>query len=222
MKKWLGFIVLPTARLVPMPVMAIGVSPYAANIDVFANSYTELVFNVTGCSSVDLYLEGIPLTVEPSHTSVVDSKITVKILGSPSVPSGIYEGYLVILESGQQVGAGVKISLTVNHTNNQSVMLTTTVLSSGGGYYGGGGGGTAWSRPPIVSSPATSPSSSPPAEPDEYNPPPGQPTYTPPAEPPAGTPEIPSGSPSWFYLVIVIGGLLAAYGLMRWFQKRSG
>lgn len=153
MKKWLGFIVL-LVLLIPMPVMAMGVSPSAVNIDVPADGFTELVFTITGCSEVDLSLEGIPLTVEPNHASVVGGQITVRILGNSLMPSGIYNGYLVILESGQQVGVGVKVSLTVNHADNQSilltttnhagnqsVLLTTTILSSSGRGGGGWGGG---------------------------------------------------------------------------------
>lgn len=207
MKKWLGFIAILIALLIPTPVMAISVSPYTASVNVPANSYAELVFNVTGCSSVDLSLEGIPLVVEPNHASVVGGQVTAKILGSLSIPPGTYNGYLVIAESGQQVGAGVKINLTVNHINNQSVILTTTVLqSSVGGYYGGGYGGTAWPTNTNTVAPTTEPIIPPmivpiPPSTNTINPPaplPGEPTQ----------PNVPNQLPkkadnSWLLIVIV-------------------
>jgi hypothetical protein len=227
--KWLGFIAVLMVLLIPMPVMAIGVSPFNVNVDVSANSYKELTFTVTGSSVVDISLEGIPLAVEPSHISVVDGKITIKILGSPSVPSGTYEGYLVLLESGQQVGAGVKVSLTVHYTNNQSVALTTTVLSpsggggSGGGYYGGGYGaggdiGLTYPQP----NPPTQPSAS-------FNP---MPTYVPPvvtntppfvSNPPVGeaVPLASAPSVSPFAVIAIIGGLLLIYGLYHYRRRRQ-
>ena len=124
--KWLGFIVILLVLLTPIPVMAIGVSPYTVNANVPNGSYAELTFTVLGCNSVDLSLENIPLVVEPSHTSVVGNKITVKILGNLSVALGVYNGHLVILESGKQVGTGVKVNLAVNHISGSNI------------WYGGG------------------------------------------------------------------------------------
>jgi len=140
MKKWLGFIAILFC-LIPLPVMAIGVSPYLVEVDIPADGFVDLEFVVTGCSEVHVSLESIPLAVEPSHILVESNQITVRIYGDLSKPTETYQGYLVILESGQQVGSGVKVSLIVNHINNGSVILTATVLSSSGSgvsYYGGG------------------------------------------------------------------------------------
>jgi hypothetical protein len=204
MKKWLGFIAILTALLIPMPVKAIGVSPYIANINVLASSYAELVFTITGCSSVDLSLEGIPLTVEPSHTSVMDGKITAKILGSLSVPTGAYTGYLVIMESGQQVGAGVKVSLTVNHINSQSVMLTTIVLSSDGGWHSWGGSSGGYYVPPVVTPPVVTPPvvTPPVVTPPIYTPPPSE---APPSIPPAVGEPMPTkqGAVNWGAVLLI-------------------
>lgn len=155
MKKWLGFIVLLAllVPVVPAPVFAIGVSPYSANATVYSDGYAELSFTVTGCSEVDLTLEGIPLTVEPGHTPVVDNRITVKITGNPAVSTGTYTGYLVILCAGDQVGTGVKVSLTVNHIRGSSVALTTTVISTPS-YYGWSGGGGSYYTPPVSEVPS--------------------------------------------------------------------
>lgn len=217
--KWLGFIVLLLALLIPMPVMAIGVSPYIANINVQANSYTELVFTVTGCSTVDITLEGIPLTVEPSHTSVVNNQITVKIKGSPSVPSGVYTGYLVILESGQQVGAGVKVSLTVNHINNQSVALTTTVLQPSSDYHNWSSGSGSYYVPSTPNR-----NVSPPLPTTQPNTPPTMPTPPTYPQPPQVTPVVgvPMPTEQSFNFGIILIGLGVAVALFAvWYLWNS-
>ncbi len=216
--KWLGFIVL-LALLIPMPVMAIGVSPYTANINVSSDNYTELVFTVTGCSSVDLSLDGIPLTVEPSHTLVVNDKITVRISGIAT--TGIHTGYLVILESGEQVGAGVKVNLTVNYTNKQSVALTTTVLSSGSSQWFGSGG--------IYYTPTTTSPKVAPLIPNTSNTLP-----TPPTVPVYGNPNtedttvtyIPPVIPethtgiNWWLILLLVVGIIGLVGLIWYLRSR--
>ena len=216
--KWLGFIVLLTL-LIPMPAMAIGVSPYTVDINVSASSYTELVFTVTGSSEVDVSLEGIPLTVEPSHTLVVDDKITVRISGITT--TGIYTGYLVILESGEQVGAGVKVSLTVNYTNKQSVALTTTVLSSGSSEPFGSGG--------VYYAPVEQPRKVAPLIPNTSNTlptPPTMPVYGNPNTEdttvtyiPPVTPETPS-SINWWLILLLIVGIIGLVGLIWYLKSR--
>lgn len=218
--KWLGFIVL-LALLIPIPVLAIGVSPYTANISVSSDNYTELVFAVTGSNEVDIYLEGIPLTVEPNHTSVVDNKITVRISDNTTTPSGTYNGYLVILESGEQVGAGVKVSLTVNYTNKNSVALTTTVVnesyphdwSSSGGY------GSYYTPPATNPTPAT-PSTTPTITPiPEYVPPftptpVTTPTYVPPVKPPVKH----VTTINWWLIGMLIVGIVF-FGWLIWYLR---
>lgn len=222
--KWLGFIVLLATLLIPIPVMAIGVSPYSENITVYANSYTELEFTVTDCNEVDLSLENIPLAVEPSHTLVISGKVTASILGSLSVPSGVYEGYLVFLESGQQVGAGVKVSLTVNHINNsQSVLLTTTVLQPSSTYYSWPGGGSNHYVPPtsetITSTGPPLPVYTPPpviTVPPIVNIPPISDYTTLPTEPPA-----PSSNTQWYLLGAILLSIVGLILLIVYLRRRN-
>jgi hypothetical protein len=207
--------------LIPIPVFAIGVSPYEATVDVPANSYGELTLTITGSSAVDISLEDIPLTVEPSYASVVDSHVTVRIYGDLSKPTTTYHGYLLILDSGQQIGAGVEINLIVNHTNNQSVTLTATVTNNYQNYSGGSGSVSLPSVSDYVTAPTTAntipstdnwtsqPITYEPDEPIPYVPVEGQPL-----------PQQPKSNVGMYIAVIVLLGIIGFVGYNIWKTRK--
>ena len=120
----------------PAGAVSFGVSPASVEIDVESSGYGSAEFTIHDYSGeVQIYLEDIPLTVEPTTIEVTEGDvIEVRIFGDDSIGNETYEGKICLVGMfGGDVGAGVKVNAIVNHiSHGNEVDMTVVVLNSSG------------------------------------------------------------------------------------------
>jgi len=109
--------------LCALPVLAagVGISPPSVEFDVPADGSTEVEFLVYDFNGdLEISLEDIPLTVEPTTVPVTASaegtKVVLTFYGDESLGSQVFKGKIRFLAvTGTTVAMGIKVRATVNH-----------------------------------------------------------------------------------------------------------
>jgi len=105
----------------PVLAQGLGISPPSVEFDVPADGSSQvefLVYDFTG--DLEISLEDIPLTVEPTTVPVTakeeGTKVVLTFYGDESLGSKTYEGKIRFLAmTGGMVAMGIKVKATVNH-----------------------------------------------------------------------------------------------------------
>jgi len=105
----------------PVLAQGLGISPPSVEFDVPADGSSQvefLVYDFTG--DLEISLEDIPLTVEPTTVPVTakeeGTKVVLTFYGDESLGSKTYEGKIRFLAmTGGTVAMGIKVKATINH-----------------------------------------------------------------------------------------------------------
>ena len=109
-----------------------GVSPSSVEIEVPTNGTIVQEFTLTGEGNVQIYLEGIPLSISPSEVEISGSEV-VPITFYGDGTNNSYTGEIRFLNmQGGNVGAGIIVHLTV-HVNCTATIVEPILPSGGGG-----------------------------------------------------------------------------------------
>jgi hypothetical protein len=185
------FIATAVALLCATPVLAAGlsISPGVVEFNVPADGSTTvefIVYEFTG--NLEISLEDIPLTVEPTTVSVTKeggTRVVLTFYGDESLGSQVFNGKIRFLAlTGGTVAMGIKVRATVNHIASGQPLPEET-------------------PPPKETPPA------PPGQPVPQTPP--QESPTPPGLPP-GPPPATSGTTEW--PIIPLAGIAAGTAIV--------
>ena len=132
------FAAITLIALCALPALAqgLGISPPSVEFDVPADGSTEvefLVYDFTG--NLEISLEDIPLTVEPTTVSVTakeeGSEVVLTFYGDKSLGSQVFNGKIRFLaKTGGMVAMGIKVKATINHIAAGQPLPQTTPQES--------------------------------------------------------------------------------------------